>query len=65
MYAFLLHNGIDSLYKGYAASLDLLVLAAWNSVAKLKTGGRRAEGALGLGKIRPPLLSYRIVLLMC
>ncbi len=37
-YSFLLHNGIDSLYKGYAASLDLLVLAAWNSVAKLKTG---------------------------
>ncbi len=39
-YSFLLHNGIDSLYKGYAASLDLLVLAAWDSVEKLKTGAR-------------------------
>ncbi|GIL88290.1 hypothetical protein Vretifemale_16221 [Volvox reticuliferus] len=36
VYAFILSNGLDSLFKVYATSLDYLVLAAWNSVRELR-----------------------------
>ncbi|KXZ42957.1 hypothetical protein GPECTOR_109g200 [Gonium pectorale] len=35
---FILTNGLGPLFEGYAASLDLLVDSAWNSVTQLRTG---------------------------
>ncbi|GIL56338.1 hypothetical protein Vafri_11716 [Volvox africanus] len=36
IYEFIISNGLDSLFKVYATSLDYLVLAAWESVRELR-----------------------------